>query len=375
MMIRPVIDPVFSPYGVVRENPGEPETVPIPISQRNPVPLYCYSRDTHWDYGEGMTVLLIREQGILKRFYLDRAVTIYAGVCFGFYPLSPDSTVSGESTLLQESNCVGYAQRPATPPDSRRPEIFTLFPQSGRDGLYFRGERHPPLELVYLEKGVLHNYCEGQEQILHPGELLLFGQNQWHMQYSDEQVQFLTLSFLWEDHDFTGLTNRVIAAPAEIQQSIHSLLREYSQRLPNRDAFISAHVELLLLQILRLPVDMKLHKKPSPTSERMHRGIIDEAVQIISNRIYGKLTVPELAAAVNVSASQLTALFQEYLGVAPAKYITRIRLEESKTLLANRQLSVGDVARQLGYSSIQHFSKQFSAWFGYPPSACAKKEG
>ncbi len=373
MMIRPVIDPVFSPYGVIREPQGEPETVPIPICQRNPVPLYCFPRDTHWDYGEGMTVLLIREQGILKRFYLDRAVTIFAGVCFGFYPLSPDSTVSGEPALMQESHCVGYAQRPATPPDSRRPEIFTLFPQAGRDGLYFRGERHPPLELVYLEKGVLHNYCEGQEQVLHPGELLLFGPNQWHMQYSDEQVQFLTLSFLWEEHDFTGLTNRVIAAPVEIQQSIHSLLREYSQRLPNRDVFISAQVELLLLQILRLPVDMKLHKKPSPTSERMHRRIIDEAVQIISSRIYGKLTVPELAAAVNVSASQLTALFQEYLGVAPAKYITRIRLEESKTLLANRQLSVGDVSRQLGYSSIQHFSKQFSAWFGYPPSVCAKK--
>lgn len=374
MVIRPVNDPAFTAYGVVREVPGEAKPVSIPIFRQDPVPLYCFSRDTHWDYGEGMTVLLIRDRGTLKRFYLDRAVTILAGVCFGFYPLSPDSTVSGEPELMRESDCVGYAQRPETPPDSRRPEIFTLFAQSGRDGLYFRGELHPPLELVYLEKGVLHNYCEGKEQILHPGELLLFGPNQWHMQYSDGQVQFLTLSFLWEDHDFSGLTNRVIAAPVEIQQSIRSLLREYGQRLPNRDAFISAQVELLLLQILRLPVDMKLHKKPSPTSERLHRQIIDKAVQIIASRIYGKLTVPELAAAVNVSASQLTALFQEYLGVAPAKYITRIRLEESKTLLANRKLSVGDVSRQLGYSSIQHFSKQFSAWFGYPPSACTKKE-
>ncbi len=374
MMIRPVNDPTFSPYGVTREAQGEPETVAIPICEQNPVPLYSYCRDTHWDYGEGMTVLLIRDQGLLKRFYLDRAVTIFAGVCFGFYPLSPDSTVSGDPALMQEANCVGHAQRPATPPDSRRPEIFTLFPQAGRDGLYFRGERHAPLELVYLEKGVLHNYCEGKEQILHPGELLLFGPDQWHMQYSDGQVQFLTLSFLWEDHDFTGLTNRVMAASVEIQQSIHSLLREYGQRLPNREAYICAQVELLLLQILRLPKDMELHKKPSPASERMHRQIIDKAVQIIAGRIYGKLTVPELAAAVNVSPSQLTALFQEYLGVAPARYITRIRLEESKTLLAGRQMSVGDVSRQLGYSSIQHFSKQFSAWFGYPPSACAKRE-
>lgn len=374
MTIKPVNDSGFSGFGVIREPQGEPETVDIPVCDRNPTPLYCFSRDTHWDYGEGMTVLVIREEGALKRFYLDRAVTVFAGVCFGFYPLSPDSTVSGEPELLQEANCIGYAQRPESPPDSRRPEIFTLFPQAGRDGLYFRGERHPPLELVYLEKGVLHNYCEGQEQILHPGELLLFGPNQWHMQYSDEGVQFLTLSFLWEGHDFSGLVNRVITAPVEIQQSVHSLLREYGQQLPNREEFINAQVELLLLQILRLPGDAKPHKKPSPTSERMHRQIIDEAVQIIASRIYGKLPVPELAAAVNVSASQLTALFQAYLGVAPAKYITRIRLEESKVLLEGKQMSVGEVAQQLGYSSIQHFSKQFTAWFGFPPSAYAKKE-
>jgi len=374
MIIKPVNDSGFFGYGVIREPQGESGRVEIPVCNRNPVALYCFSRDTHWDYGEGMTALVIWEQGMLKQFYLDRAVTGFAGVCFGFYPLGPGSTVFGEPELLQEANCIGSAQRPGSTSGSRRPEIFTLFPQAGRDGLYFRGERHPPLELVYLEKGVLHNYCEGQEQILHPGELLLFGPDQWHMQYSDEGVQFLTLSFLWEDYDFSGLVNRVITAPVEIQQSVHSLLREYGQQLPNREEFINAQVELLLLQLLRLPGDVKPHKKPSPTSERMHRQIIDKAVQIIASRIYGKLTVPELAAAVNVSASQLTALFREYLGVAPAKYITRIRLEESKTLLQSRQQSVGEVAQQLGYSSIQHFSKQFAAWFGFPPSAYAKKE-
>ena len=101
---------------------------------------------------------------------------------------------------------------------------------------------------------------------------------------------------------------------------------------------------------------------------------MDKAMQIVSERIYGKLSVPELAAAVNVSVSQLTALFRNYLGTTPAKYITHIRLEESKLLLNRKQLSVGEISELLGYASIQHFSKQFHAWFGYTPSDCAKRE-
>ena len=58
-----------------------------------------------------------------------------------------------------------------------------------------------------------------------------------------------------------------------------------------------------------------------------------------------------LAASVNVSASQLTNLFQTYLGVSPAKYITKIRLEESRILLSTRQMSIGEIASKLGYSS------------------------
>ena len=104
----------------------------------------------------------------------------------------------------------------------------------------------------------------------------------------------------------------------------------------------------------------------------MHHQIINKALQIVSAQVYGKLTVPALAAAVNVSTSQLTNLFQTYLDVSPAKYITKIRLEESKILLASKQMSIGEIASQLGYSSIQHFTKQFSSWYGYTPSTYIK---
>ena len=216
---------------------------------------------------------------------------------------------------------------------------------------------------------MLHNYCCGQDLVLHPNELLLFGPDQWHMQYADEEVRFLTVSFLWEGHDFSEWSNQVLSASREMQQAVQSLLLEYGQDLPEKDEYLHAQLKLLLLQILRQPAKTDKRRKASPAAEQLHRDILNRAQQVVSTQIFGRLTVSSLAAAVNVSTSQLTSLFQTYLGVSPAKYITRIRLEESKALLGSKQMSVSEVASHLGYTSVPHFSKQFRDWIGCSPTA------
>jgi len=376
-MLKPMIDPSFSAYGAVERFRQEPNQAlrHIPVSRQPVIPICCFPFPTSWDYVDGMTVLLILDGAERKRYYLDRAITIRPGVRFGFYPLEQVSTVAGDPEILTPEACAEVLDLSTEAADSRPMRVFTLFRQVGQDGLFFRGEKHPPLELVYVEKGVLENYCDGRKFTLHPNELLLFGSNQWHMQHADREVRFLTVSFSWEDHDFSRLFNCVLSASPEIQSSLLALSQESEQDLPQRDEFLLAQTKLLLLQLLRLPGGDEGSKKPSPASERAHRMILDKAMQTVSEGIYGKLTVSDLASAVNVSTSQLTALFKTYLGQAPAKYITHIRLEESKSLLSEKKMSIGEIADLLGYASVQHYSKQFRSWFGCAPSAYMGRKG
>lgn len=375
-MIKPMIDPSFSAYGIVERFRREPDQAldHIPIRNQADVPIYCFPVSTSWDYVDGMTVLLILDGSAKKRYYLDRAVTIYPGVRFGFYSLGQMSTVAGDAAIMTAEAHTEVMNLSDESPDSHQMHIFTLFRQVGQDGLFFRGEQHPPLELVYVEKGELENFCDGRKFTLHPNEFLIFGSNQWHMQYADRDVRFLTVSFSWEDHDFSHLFNRVLSAPSDIQRSVQALLQEYDQDAPQRDEFLHTLIKLMILQILRLPGCEDTSKKPSPASKQVHRMILDKAMQAVSERIYGKLNVSELAMAVNVSTSQLTVLFRTYLGMTPAKYITHIRLEESKSLLCEKKMSIGEIADLLGYASIQHYSKQFRNWFGCTPSAFANRK-
>lgn len=368
------MDPSFARYGKIEQSHKVQSDLfqPICLSQSSHVELYCFSHDTSWDYVDGMTVLLIRDQDTQQLFYLDRSVTVYAGVCFGFYSLGHSSTILGHKAQLTKERPVAQAVSPAASAQLQKLDIFTLFRQTGNDGLYFRGEQHAPIELIYIEKGTLHNFCEGQDLVLQPTEMLLIGPDQWHMQYADQQVQFLTVSFLWEGHDFSRWYNQVIPTSQDMQRAVKAILQEYAQVQPDREEFLHAQLKLLLLQLLRRPAQTDKSRRSSPAVQQMHHQIINQALQIISARISGRLTIPDLAAAVNVSASQLTNLFQGYLGVSPGKYISKIRLEESKVLLSSRQMSIGEVAAQLGYSSIQHFSKQFHLLYGYTPSAYIK---
>ena len=370
-MLIPLINPSFSDYGRIEKMPeSEGNIYTNMLFQQTSVPIYCFDHDTYWDYCSGMTVLLILDQGEQRLFYLDRPIIIFAGIHFGFFPLADQSEVIGLRKLSGAAAQIAEIEIPANTMNQPTPEIFTLFHQVGRGGLYFRGEQHPPFELVYVEKGTLHNFFQGQDVALHPNELLIFDQNQWHMQYAESDVEFLTVSFLWPGHDLSHWTNRVIPASLPVQQAAKALLEEYDIPSDLQNEFFHAHFSLLLLHLLR-QIPETVHK-PSPATAHARSQLLDKALQIVAKEYRRKLTVPALAAAVNVSTSQLTVLFQTHLGTSPAKYITRIRLEESKALLLSHQMSIGEIAEYLGYSSIQHYSKQFREWFGCSPTSFAK---
>lgn len=368
-MIRSMLEKSFCTYGriehTLKENLRQEKLV-----RQDTVRLYCFPFDTVWDYDSGMTVLLIQTDGQAQCYYLDRTITIFAGVCFGFYPLGEESVILADSVLLAQH--VGQCDRPDSGAEIKPMEIFTRFRQTSLGGLYFRGERHEPLELVYVEKGELHNYCEGQELVLHPGEMLLFGADQWHMQYAPEDVQVVTISFRWEAHNLQEWVGQIFTATQPMLRCLDALVEPVNHG--DAEEFYQANLKLLLIQIMQQPERAEKRKKALPVSELAHRKIVDCAMQTVSGCVFQKMTVPKLAAAVNVSTSQLTALFQTYLGISPARYITRIRLEESKKMLIEGHLSVGEVARRLGYSSVQHFSRQFHQWYDYTPTDFVKQQ-
>lgn len=66
--------------------------------------------------------------------------------------------------------------------------------------------------------------------------------------------------------------------------------------------------------------------------------------------------------------SYLSNLFSSVEGITIEKYIINQKIEKVKELLVYDELSLSEIAYQLGYSSVQHLSNQFKKVIGLTPS-------
>jgi AraC family transcriptional regulator len=73
--------------------------------------------------------------------------------------------------------------------------------------------------------------------------------------------------------------------------------------------------------------------------------------------------------------SYLSGLFSQVEGVTIEKYIINQKIEKVKELLIYDELSLSEIAFQLGYSSVAHLSAQFKKIIGLTPSAFKKIGG
>lgn len=80
------------------------------------------------------------------------------------------------------------------------------------------------------------------------------------------------------------------------------------------------------------------------------------------------LSLSEIAAKCGVSDCYFRRLFRQYSGESPIEFRQRMRIERAKQLLlSDEQYTVSQVAQELGFSDVYHFSKTFKKYCGQSP--------
>lgn len=93
------------------------------------------------------------------------------------------------------------------------------------------------------------------------------------------------------------------------------------------------------------------------------------AVDYMQRHLASPVTVPELAARVNLSASRFRDLFSSQTGIGPVEYLQRLRLRRARLLLERTFLTVKEVMTVVGYNDPSHFSRDFRRYHGVTPSS------
>ena len=96
---------------------------------------------------------------------------------------------------------------------------------------------------------------------------------------------------------------------------------------------------------------------------------LKKAVHFIRQNHTARITLDDLCRHCAISKSQLTRYFKEVFGKTPVQYIIELKLNSAKELFLNSpQLSIKNVANELGFEDQHYFSRIFTKNTGERPS-------
>jgi AraC family transcriptional regulator of arabinose operon len=86
------------------------------------------------------------------------------------------------------------------------------------------------------------------------------------------------------------------------------------------------------------------------------------------------LTLSEMAALAGMSVPYFCSSFKKAFDLSPVECLIQHRMHHAAHLLTNKNLSITQIAEEVGYSDLFHFSKMFKKHFGLSPRELRKRK-
>ena len=104
-------------------------------------------------------------------------------------------------------------------------------------------------------------------------------------------------------------------------------------------------------------------------SAKLVRSILPDRVEVIRKLIAqrGSVSLEELGAELELNPAYVSAFYKKATGETITQYSLRLRLDEAQKLLVKSDLTIGEIALDLGFSDQNYFSRCFKKHFGLSP--------
>ncbi|WP_141505326.1 AraC family transcriptional regulator [Paenibacillus luteus] len=144
-----------------------------------------------------------------------------------------------------------------------------------------------------------------------------------------------------------------------LQEKCQAMDRQWNQTTP---------LDKLQAQSAFLPfVYEVMRQMRTSATENSRRNVVTEAIHYIHEHYRKSITAEELAGFYNCSASYLSRLFKNQIGVGPIEYLIHVRIHKSKQLLLKSEARIQEIASSVGYADVYYFSRLFKKHIGSSP--------
>jgi len=228
---------------------------------------------------------------------------------------------------------------------------------------------------------------DGQSHTAYPGQWLIVKPGPRVQTFSVE-TRMLSLAFeaRWPDGSHLyqeGLSLVIEAADSTaLEQKVRPILNAVMEIAPGTwdlrdhpaDLRCFLRLEYLLCEWLS---ELSLILEAREIRHSGHFGI-DERVRMAVGLLHAHdlaepMALETLAAAVHISPNHLIRLFRKDLQTTPHQFWDRLRIEQAQNRLRQPETRIKEVAIDLGFKHLSHFSKWFKRHTGSPPQSARER--
>lgn len=225
----------------------------------------------------------------------------------------------------------------------------------------------------YVYQGTFYVEQYGRKFELHKGDVGILNLMDEHIYYSDPDD---TAHLLWFHFRGAGTNslmellrqNETLPCINHLPQMEQSFLKNFDLTSSNcSDLELAGHMYGLLMQILQ-------ESTPPFGEDEKIPDELQKVVQFMTVNSHENLTLDDLSFHAGMGKYHFSHMFKKWYGISPMRYYMGKKMELACCLLLESELSIDEIAEQLGYLDTGYFRKAFKNYFGSTPAAYRKNQ-
>lgn len=242
---------------------------------------------------------------------------------------------------------------------------------------------HAHYEILYIFKGERILYVEKEKYLLNKNTIAVLPPyllhrttcspddtpSKFHIGFTkdfvDKMIKILDIDVL----SVFSNNRHVISVDDQTGETVKNLMEKMLKCNDENDVYNEQMFLLMLCELLT--IFSKINHKDQGYTEN---ALMDKMIEYVETNFAEEITLDVLAKHFYINKYEISRMFTKNMGISFVKYLTRVRIEYSKNLLSNTELSITQVADLAGFQSPSNFTRVFSGKIGMSPSQYRKIE-
>ncbi len=256
---------------------------------------------------------------------------------------------------------------------------------------------HPEIELTFFTEGEMTYQVNSQVYHIKKGDGLFCNSNALHTgnMIDEQNCHYIAITFhprIIYGYDGSSIYHSyvkpLIKSPSvasyhfcdnvpwekDIINKMQEIYELYFARKPLFEFKIQQNLSLIWLSfyenhIIRENIDLK------DTSTGRDVDRLRKILTYLEDNYAEKITLEDIADEIGLCKAECCRFFKRLMNKSLFDYILYYRIERSLPLLAQKNLSVTEIAELTGFASSSYYARVFKAQFGCSPTEYRKNEG